>query len=249
MSATQGTILVVTADTAGVGALARRAASGWPRGLELRLADDHEAIGPDCALALLWGYPRVVPPAVLARCGGPVAVFHSSDLPQGRGFAPIYETIASGRAVHTVTLCHAVAAVDTGNILVKARIPVAANYTAGLLRGLGRRTIAFLAGRYAPLLAQDRPPGTPQQGPASTVPRRTPAQNELDPARTLGEQIPHLLACEDGHPTFFRHRGELFTVRVEPANTAVSARIEVEEYLFGGPGQRYAIDLDKESAP
>ncbi|MCX7673136.1 MAG: methionyl-tRNA formyltransferase [Thiobacillaceae bacterium] len=98
-------------------------------------------------------YGLILPPAVLALPRLGCVNIHASLLPRWRGAAPIQRAILAGDAETGITLMQMDAGLDTGPILAMARIPIAADDTAGSLQArlaeLGAQEIVRLLPRLA----------------------------------------------------------------------------------------------------
>lgn len=170
----------------------------------------------DYRIIVLWNLRRVIRNLPSSRN---VVVFHSSDLPQGRGWAPLYHALADGHTDHVITAIFAVSEVDCGEVIAKARFRIQPCHTDDTLRAIDEEVCVMLA---AAILERypDRPPlGLPQQGEASFYPRRTPADSEVDISRSLAELIPHLRACGSGHRAFFDWHGCRYRIEITPEQT------------------------------
>jgi methionyl-tRNA formyltransferase len=90
--------------------------------------DQLAAIRPDAIIVV--GYGRIIPQWMidLPRLGN--LNLHASLLPKYRGAAPIQWAIASGESVTGVTTMRIDAGLDTGDMLMQAELPVAADDTA-----------------------------------------------------------------------------------------------------------------------
>jgi len=201
------------------------------QGVVWSVTTDHSALDETSDMVFLLGYDKIVDAKTIAKLRGRLAVFHSSDLPKGRGWAPIYTTIASQATVHTVTLCYANQAIDAGNILLKARIPVPAYYTGAMLRSVGQRVIGQLISRYARRFNGNLPPGIEPQGESSYVPRRKPEDAEMEVDKSLSELMPHILASEQPNAACLTYRGEKFRIIAVPERQDIRADFRVEEYF------------------
>ena len=136
------------------------------------VAENHQAICDYFNVIFLLSYRKIIDEETLERVDGNVIVFHSSDLPKGRGWAPIYTAIASGYKYHTITMCYADKEMDAGNILAKAKCRIRNNYTAGMLRNIGRQLISYLIGEYVLYFETKTCPGMIQQGAPTLVSKR-----------------------------------------------------------------------------
>jgi methionyl-tRNA formyltransferase len=169
------------------------------------------------ALVVLWNYQKIV--SDLPEPNN-IVVFHGSDLPDGRGWAPIFYAISEEHAEYCITGILAAPEVDRGDVLVKARFPLKPEYTASDLRRFDREISIRLVFEIVSRFSGRALKGSPQHGEGSYRPRRRLSDNELGPDKTLAELIPILRAAEDQHPTFFRHAGKIFRVRIEPEQPA-----------------------------
>jgi methionyl-tRNA formyltransferase len=87
-----------------------------------------EAVRPDAIIVV--GYGRIIPPWMLQlpRLGN--INVHASLLPQYRGAAPIQWAIAGGETISGVTTMKLDEGLDTGDILLQRKIPIAPEDTA-----------------------------------------------------------------------------------------------------------------------
>jgi methionyl-tRNA formyltransferase len=165
----------------------------------------------DYCLIVLWNLRRIVRDLPVERN---VVVFHSSDLPKGRGWSPIYYALANDQAELVISAVIAAPEVDRGDIIAKARLSISSSYTAEDLRAIDEEACVMLAAAIVDRFA-DRPMiGAPQRGVATYYSRRKPEDNEVDIERTLAELIPHLRACESRHPAFFYWRGSRYRLSI-----------------------------------
>ncbi|HVY56547.1 MAG TPA: formyltransferase family protein [Xanthobacteraceae bacterium] len=219
-------------------------------GISWSLSTDPDAdISPEFRVVYLLSYDRVIRPEILARVDGRVVVFHSSDLPSGRGWAPIYYSMLSGDRVHTISMCYAAEPVDSGNILAKARIPILANYTAPMLRAAGQRMIGQMIVRYTARFAGAKPPGTPQRGPGSYRKRRMPDDAVVDAHKPLLELMPHILASEEPNLAVIEYRGQRFRIQAAPENREISADFTIDEMFEAPEALLDPVDLNGAARP
>ncbi len=180
----------------------------------------------DYDLVVLWNLRRVI--HTDAACDN-VVIFHSSDLPDGRGWAPIYHTLADGAPYYTVSGIKMGAKVDEGDIVVKARLPVLPHYVAADLRRFDDEISVLLSARILDRFGGGALKGRKQAAEGSYNPRRRPQDNEIDLNAAFVDVIPHLRACEPQHPAFFVYQGQRYTVQVTPDIPAVlPSQLEIE---------------------
>lgn len=168
-------------------------------------------------LVVLWSYRTIVRHP---NRSDNVIIFHSSNLPEGRGWAPIYNTLARNMPTYIVTGIKLAEPVDSGDVVVRARFPMLPAYTASALRRFDHELSILLAARVLDRFEGRPLHGRPQSGEGSYYPRRRPEENEIDVRRTFVDLIPHLRACESDHPAYFFHEGEKYLIDIRPARPA-----------------------------
>jgi methionyl-tRNA formyltransferase len=165
------------------------------------------------AVAFYLGCIRIAPPAIIARNRRNV-VIHESDLPKGRGFAPLTWQILEGAHKIPVCLIEAAAEADAGDIIYRDELVFDGTELVGELRSkLGSLSVE-LALRF---LSEPSPPeGRPQSGDASYFARRRPADSRMDPTRTIADQF-NLLRVVDNerYPAFFELHGRRYRLRID----------------------------------
>jgi methionyl-tRNA formyltransferase len=90
-----------------------------------------ESIRPDAILVVAYG--RIIPDWMLALPRFGNINLHGSLLPKYRGAAPIQWAVANGETETGVTTMHLDSGLDTGDILLESRLPVAPDTTAAEL--------------------------------------------------------------------------------------------------------------------
>ena len=165
-------------------------------------------------LIILWNYQNIIKNLPFPNN---VMLFHSSDLPNGKGWAPLYYAIAEKQEFHVISGIFAASKVDSGDIIVKARFKIPENCTATDLRKFDSELSIMLVGKILSRFA-DRPVvGTPQQGKSSYRERRRPEDNEVEVNLPLTRLVPHLRACEADYPAYFEYSGYRYNIAVTPA--------------------------------
>lgn len=182
----------------------------------------------DYDLILFWNYSKIIPGMGNKRN---VIVFHSSDLPRGKGWAPIYYTIANGEEYYTVTGILPNEQVDAGDILIKARFKMKDNYTANQLRDWDNRIMLMLTGELLHKYSISILCGIPQEGTESFYKRRRPEDSEVNLNEPLGSIVNHLRACESSYPAFFWFNNTKYYIYVRPELKAeFPADLEIKFY-------------------
>lgn len=143
-------------------------------------------------------------------------VLHASDLPAGRGWSPHVWAILEGADSLTVTALQAADPVDSGAIWTKAQVEIPAD---ALFDEINDRLFTCeleLMEKTLDLIAKGaRPAPQPATG-ISHYPRRTPADSELDPDKSLARLFDAIrIADPDRYPAFFRLRGATYTLFIQ----------------------------------
>ena len=140
-------------------------------------------------------------------------VIHESNLPQGKGFAPIAWQILEGKKVIPVCLIEANYSVDSGDIWLKEYIELVGDELSHQWRIKQGEISIQLAIKFIINFHELKP--QVQLGKSTNYPRRTPKDSELDINKTLAEQF-DLLRVVDNHlyPAFFNHLGVRYKIKV-----------------------------------
>ena len=176
-----------------------------------------------------------------------VVVFHSSDLPKGRGWAPIAQLFLQEIPIYTLTAIFIDANIDTGRMILKATFPITNSMTARQIRAIDDWLIIFLSLEVARALDEARTIGIPQvEAYASYYPKRLPAHSQLIPSDTLQSMIPLLRAAEDGHECFFLLGDTKYLLKATPNESAVTGVTVNVLYLSTGDLQNISLQIDAE---
>jgi len=160
-----------------------------------------------------WNYRKVISQAEKA---GNVVVLHSSNLPEGRGWAPIYHAFSEQKDEYVISGIFAKNEVDTGNVIVRARFSIEDGYTAPFIRAVDRELSLLLVSKILENWPNGNPLGVAQVGTASFRSRRYPIESQIDPSKTLLELLPHLRGIEGSCPAFFYIGGTKYLIKIRP---------------------------------
>lgn len=181
-------------------------------GDDARLVRAHADI-PAGGIAFYLGCVKIAQPEVLARNHRNLVV-HESDLPLGRGFAPVAWQILEGAARIPVCLFEAGQDADCGPVVIRDGFELRGDELLPEWRDLQGRKTVELCLRF---LAEASPSaGIEQQGQPTHYARRRPADSRLDPGRTIAEQFELLRVVDNERfPAFFEFRGRRYRLRIE----------------------------------
>lgn len=180
---------------------------------DVRLCRSHNEIGKGTA-AFYLGCVRLTEASVRHRNHYNLVV-HESNLPAGRGFAPLQWQILEGRNEIPVCLFEATDEVDAGPVYLRDCLRFEGHELNDQLRDAqGRMTISLVL-RF---LASPGPPqGEPQAGTPTYYRRRTPQDSALDVDRPIADQFDLLRVVDnERYPAFFEARGRTYVVKIYP---------------------------------
>lgn len=142
-------------------------------------------------------------------------VLHASDLPKGRGWSPYIWSILGGANQITVSLLEASEPIDSGAIWLKTTFTLEGHE---LLPEINAKLFAAeitLMNQAVEQFESIKP--IRQMGdPGPYMAKRTPADSQLDPYRTIAEQF-NLLRVVDStrYPAFFDYQGTRYLIKIE----------------------------------
>ena len=142
-------------------------------------------------------------------------VLHASDLPKGRGWSPHVWEIVRGGSTITLSLFSASDSVDTGDVWFKSSFVLEGHE---LLPEINARLFEMEARLMTDAVdAFDRISPVPQSGePGPYLRRRTPADSELDPHKSIADQFDLLRVVDnERYPAYFFYRGHRYSLRIE----------------------------------
>jgi len=172
-------------------------------------------------LIILWSYKKIIPGISGKRN---IIIFHSTDLPEGRGWAPIYYTLARGLKYFVISGILPGEHADTGDIVVKARFKIRDDYTAEKLREWDHEICIMLIREILEKFDGQGLKGIKQTGKVSSYPRRKAEDNEISIKSKLYDVINLLRACEKKHPAFFYYNQKKYIMYIKPEKVPVFPR-------------------------
>ena len=164
-------------------------------------------------LIIPWNYHKIIKNV---KNFGNVVIIHSSDLPKGRGWAPLYYSFKDDMPHYTMTCIFAHENVDQGNIILKASFPILPQYTATFLRKIDNELSFLLIKKILEKWPDGNINSIAQEGEPSNRSRRFPNDNKINTNDTLKQLLPHLRGVEKKSPAFFFHEGVKFLIEINP---------------------------------
>jgi len=164
-------------------------------------------------LIVLWNYHRIIKDAAKYRN---VVVIHSSDLPEGRGWAPIYHSFKEEKKEYVMSAILAATEVDAGDIIMRARFQIEDGYTASFVRELDQEVSLMMVTKILNQWPDGIASGIQQSGVSSYHVRRFPKDNEIDISKPLKTLLPHLRGLESNNPAYFFLNKVKYLIDVRP---------------------------------
>lgn len=163
-------------------------------------------------LVFLLGCTRVVDTSVLQR-NGLCLVVHESDLPKGRGFAPVQWQVLQGKKDIPVRLLEAIEDVDAGDIYARGTIRLEGwELFDDIRKAQAEETVGIIL-RFLESYPDVKP--EPQTGEPTFFRRRENTDNELDVDATIREQFDLLrLGNNEAWPSHFTLNGHRYLVKI-----------------------------------
>lgn len=166
---------------------------------------------------ILVSVTEIFPPALIAKYDHALVV-HGSDLPNGRGWSPMVWQLIAGQQDFTLSLIEATYPVDSGRIWSKINFQILSNALFGEIQdAIAENTIKLLTD-----LIDNHDSVSPQEqiGEITYFKRRTPADSELDPRKSIEENF-DLIRVSDPvrYPAFFELRGKRFSLQIKEYKT------------------------------
>lgn len=142
-------------------------------------------------------------------------VLHASDLPKRRGWSPHIWSILDGENEISVSLLEATEPVDTGLIWLKTSFSLEGHELLDEINEKLFNAELFLM-TYAVERVDKINPSEQIGEPGSYMRKRTPADSEIDPLKSISEQF-NLLRVVDAnrYPAFFYYRGYKYQLKIE----------------------------------
>lgn len=170
--------------------------------------------GADVVLSLAWPYlfgPEIVNGQWLLLNS------HPTLLPRFRGPNPWHDVIAEGAPESGVTIHKIDAGMDSGPIICREKVPLSPFDTYRSLRAklLDAEPKAIVRALRMVLQGDLRFTAQDESQASSYLKRRTPADSEIDPRRSLLELFDQIRACDpDAFPAFFHIHGQKVCIRL-----------------------------------
>ena len=167
-------------------------------------------------VAFYLGCVNITPKTILKKNTYNLVV-HESDLPKGKGFAPLTWQILEGKNTIPVCLIEASNVVDSGNIYFQKELVFQGHELNEELRHAQGNITIELCIEF--LECNIPPQGHEQNGETDFYKRRYPADSELDVDKTIAKQFNILRVVDnERYPAFFKYKNQTYKLTIEKCN-------------------------------
>ena len=167
-------------------------------------------------IAFVLGYTKILTGEILSS-NKSIFVVHESNLPEGKGFAPVQRQILEGKNEITFSLVEISEEVDSGDIVEQDVLVLNGTELYEEIRTKQALKTYEIIGK----VLSDYPTlnKSPQVGQSSFYKKRAPKDSKLDIDRTIREQFQLLRVCNnDGWPAFFVLGGQKYVLKIYKEN-------------------------------
>ena len=166
----------------------------------------------DFDIVFLLGYTKIIKDKTL-KSNKLLLVVHESELPKGRGFAPLQWQILEGAKDITICLIEALNLVDSGDIYEKTILSLDGTELYDEIRSKQAKVTFELITRF--LRKYPNHSASRQMGEATTYPRRTAKDSKLNIDKTIRDQYQlHRVCNNNDWPAFFEHSGSKYILKI-----------------------------------
>ena len=140
-------------------------------------------------------------------------VVHESDLPSGKGWAPLFWQVIEGKNKIPVVLFEAGSGVDDGDIYIKDYIELEGHELHDEIRNKQALKTIEMCEYFIDNYESISP--IPQNGDESIYPKRTAKDSELDIHKSLLDQFDLLRTVNNKeYPAFFQHKNHKYILQI-----------------------------------
>lgn len=151
-------------------------------------------------------------------------IIHASNLPQGKGWAPLFHQIIEGKNEIIFSLFEADDKADNGNIYLKKNLKLNGLELYEELREKQASFTLDMCLEFLKLYPNIK--AKKQKGQESFYPKRSPKDSELDINKSLNEQFNLLrTVSNEEFPAFFYKDGKKFILKIYPNNISNKALV------------------------
>lgn len=173
---------------------------------------DHTRIGDKYEVIFILSYFKIIKDNYLKRHKYNLVV-HESDLPKGRGWAPLFWQILEGKNRIPIVLFEAAEGIDSGKIFIKDYIIFKGDELGDEIREEQAHKTFDLCLKFLKFHNALKP--KKQKGKPTYYRKRIPIDSKLDINRTIKEQFGLLrIVDNENYPPFFFYKGHKYILKI-----------------------------------
>lgn len=183
------------------------------KGYDVTIFFDHAEASHEYEIIFMLGYCQLVKREDLVRHKHNIVV-HESDLPQGKGWSPLFWQILEGKNRVPIVLFEAIEAVDAGPVYVRDIIELTGYELHDEIRVKQAEKTIELCVKFLDMYP--RLQELQKNAVHTCYPRRRPKDSELDVTKSLKELFPNLrIASNEEYPAYFMLNGRKYILKIE----------------------------------
>ena len=167
-------------------------------------------------IVFILGYTKILPSSFLKRNALNLVV-HASDLPSGKGFAPIQHQILEGKEKKKITLLETVESVDSGPILLQNTLNFDGTELYDEIRSKQAQATILLIDKFIklyPNFERKKQSSLPQVK-EHFYPKRLPKDGELNIEKSIKDNFNLLrLGNNKAWPSFFIYKKKKYIIKI-----------------------------------
>jgi len=179
---------------------------------DAELFTNHKNVDETFDTVFILSYFNLIEKSSLAKRKHNLVV-HESDLPEGKGWAPLFWQIIEGKNEIPIVLFEATEKADAGDIYLKDTIVLDGSELHDEIREKQAVKTIQLCQKFINDFQFIHP--APQKGESSYYPKRGAKDSELNIDKSIKEQFNSFrIASNDDYPAFFYHNGEKYILTI-----------------------------------
>jgi len=181
-------------------------------GYSVKLFNSHEGIPKRYSIVFILSYFRVIEEKYLKSREHNLVV-HESDLPKGRGWAPLFWQIIEGKNKIPIVLFEATKDLDAGEIYLKDEICLSGLELHDSIRKLQVDSTISLCLRF--LMDYNKLKPEKQKGEKTNYKKRSPNDSKLDINKSIKSQFNLFRTVNnEKYPGFFEYKGKKYLLKI-----------------------------------
>jgi len=183
---------------------------------QISIIYDFKKISKDTDLCIILSYYRIIPKKYLELTEHNLIV-HESNLPNGKGFSPLYWQILEGKNRITFTLFEATKKIDAGKFYFKKKFLFKKILLFNEIKNLQIKYALELISKFIKKYKKTgQVKSYSQIGKSSFYKKRNINMSKLNLKRSINDQINLLRICDNKKfPAFFYYGGKKFTIKIK----------------------------------